>query len=270
MVLSLPFLRGKKYRWEPMQVSIESLSVSYGKRTVLKDLHLTINQIGTVTLLGSSGAGKSTFLRVLSGLPKRNGQRINGLVSIDGQSPRDFVDSGSIGFMFQEPSLLPHLTVAENIRLPLELRGSDPAYAEHLISRVGLSKYRDHLPRDLSGGMKTRVALARTLAPQPRLILLDEPFSSLDVAWRFRLYRELADLQSEIPTITILVTHDIQEALLLSNRILVLGASGGFVRDFEITKSRPRIFSSDPVGNIQDEFRELHNYFISEKSDSTS
>lgn len=248
-----------------MRLAVEDLSVSYGKQEVLRNINLRVDQFCTVTLLGSSGTGKSTFLRILSGLAKRDRQKVSGNVSIEGRPPEEFLTTGEIGFMFQEPSLLPHLTVAENIRLPLELRNADPAYAEHLIDQVGLGEFRNRLPRDLSGGMKTRVALARTLAPKPRLLLLDEPFSALDVAWRFRLYRELAALQVEIPTVTILVTHDIQEALLLSNRILVLGTSGEIVRDMEVTRSLPGITSTDPIGHLQEEFRELHKFFIDEK-----
>ena len=248
-----------------MRLAIEDLSVAYGKQEVLRNINLKVEKLCTVTLLGSSGTGKSTFLRILSGLAKRDRQQVRGTVSIEGSSPAEFLRTGEIGFMFQEPSLLPHLTVAENIRLPLELRNADTSYAEHLIEQVGLGQFRNRLPRDLSGGMKTRVALARTLAPKPRLLLLDEPFSALDVAWRFRLYRELAALQTEIPTVTILVTHDIQEALLLSNRILVLGTSGQIVRDMEVTQSLPGITSTDPIGHLQEEFRELHKFFIDEK-----
>ncbi len=248
-----------------MRLVVENLSVSYGKQEVLRKISLKVERLCTVTLLGSSGSGKSTFLRILSGLANRDQQQVSGNVSIEGLSPAEFLKTGEIGFMFQEPNLLPHLTVAENIRLPLELRNADTSYAEYLIDQVGLGAFRNRLPRDLSGGMKTRVALSRTLAPKPRLLLLDEPFSALDVAWRFRLYRELAALQAEIPTVTVLVTHDIQEALLLSNRILVLGTSGEIVRDMEITKSRPGITSSDPLGHLQDEFRELHKFFIDEE-----
>lgn len=249
-----------------MHVAVKNLVSSYGKQKVLNGLNLTVDRIGTVTLLGSSGAGKSTFLRLLSGLPKRDGQTITGTLSIEGLSPAEFAKTGKIGFMFQEPSLLPHLTVSENVHLPLELRKADPAYADHLIDCVGLSNYRERLPRDLSGGMKTRVALARTLAPQPRLLLLDEPFSALDVAWRFELYREFVTLQAEVPAITILVTHDIQEALLLSNRILVLGISGEIVHDIQIRDSLPKISTADPIGGFQNEFRELHDFFINEKN----
>ncbi len=248
-----------------MRLAVENLSVSYGKQEVLRNINLKVEKICTVTLLGSSGTGKSTFLRILSGLEKRDHQQVRGNVNIEGHSPTEFLKTGEIGFMFQEPSLLPHLTVSENIHLPLALRNADRSYAEHLIDQAGLGDFRNRLPRDLSGGMKTRVALARTLAPKPRLLLLDEPFSALDVAWRFRLYRELAALQAEIPTVTVLVTHDIQEALLLSNRILVLGTSGEIVRDMEIARSSPGITSSDPIGHLQQEFRELHKFFIDEK-----
>jgi ABC-type nitrate/sulfonate/bicarbonate transport system ATPase subunit len=248
-----------------MRLDIENLSVSYGEQEVLKDINLQVEKLCTVTMLGSSGTGKSTFLRILSGLANRDNQDVSGKVDFAGLSPAEFLKTGDVGFMFQEPSLLPHLTVSENIHLPLKLRHADSSYAEYLIEQVGLSAYRDRLPRDLSGGMKTRVALARTLAPKPRLLLLDEPFSALDVAWRFRLYRELAKLQAEIPTVTVLVTHDIQEALLLSNRILVLGNSGTIVRDMNLSESPLGICSSDPIGHLQNEFKELHKFFINEK-----
>ncbi len=253
-----------------MRIEITNLTAGYDGRRILRDLNLTVENKATVTLLGTSGTGKSTFLRILSGLPPRQGQQITGNIRIDQRPPVKILEAGEVGFMFQEPALLPHLTVAENIRLPLELRNADPAYAEYLIERIGLGKDRDRLPRELSGGMKTRVALARTLAPQPRLLLLDEPFSALDVAWRFRLYRELVALQSEIPAITLLVTHDIQEALLLSHRILVLGHSGEFIRDMVIRDSASPISTADPIGGFQREFRELHDLFINEKDTSLS
>lgn len=253
-----------------MHVSVDNLTVSYGNRTILRDLNFKAGWNTTITILGSSGTGKSTFLRVLSGLNGREGQKITGQVIIEGSNPQDYLKSGKIGFMFQEPSLLPHLSVEENIRLPLDLRKTDPSYGEYLIGKVGLGDSRELLPRQLSGGMRTRVALARTLSPKPSLLLLDEPFAALDVAWRFRLYRELATLQAEAPMVTILVTHDIQEALLLSNRILVLGLSGQIERELEVPQSGQRLFESDPFADLQTEFRQLHNFFINEKNNSIS
>lgn len=191
---------------------------------------------------------------------------MTGVIKVNGHSPSELLSSGEIGFMFQEPSLFPQLTVEENIRLPLELRNVDISYADYLLEIVGLADHRKRLPRELSGGMKTRVALARTLAPKPRLLLLDEPFSALDVGWRFELYRELQSLQRESPAITVLVTHDIQEALLLSNRIVVLNRTGQVVRDMAIHSSLPRGSFEDPIGGRECEFRELHNFFINEKS----
>lgn len=248
-----------------MTLSVDNLTVAYSDRTVLSSLNLEVGNVGVITLLGSSGSGKSTFLRVISGLDQRNGQSITGTVRLDGQTPADFSKSGKLGFMFQEPSLLPQLTVEENIRLPLRLRNGDLSYAEHLIECVGLTESRHLLPHQLSGGMRTRVALARTIAPRPSFLLLDEPFTALDIAWRFRLYRELETLQSEVPMVTILVTHDIQEALLLSNRILVLGKSGEIVRDLKIDEPLPRILNPEPLKMLQRELNTLQAFFVNEE-----
>ena len=181
-----------------------------------------------MSIVGPSGCGKSTCLRVLSGLLPSGGQhQCEGAVVIDAQTPQRYRASGKLSFMFQEPTLMPNLTVTENIAEPLHVRGIfDYGPVKELIASVGLERFARSYPQQLSGGMKTRVALARSFVTRPDLLLLDEPFSSLDIAWKSVLYRELESLRRQFGTTIIFVTHDVQEALLLSDQILVLNGGG--------------------------------------------
>jgi NitT/TauT family transport system ATP-binding protein len=196
-----------------------------------------------VCVLGPSGSGKSTLLRILAGLlPPTSGQ-----VAFTGhQSPR-------IGFVFQQANLMPWRTVLENITLPLELEKESREAARHkaqeLIELVGLEGFETSLPRDLSGGMAQRVALARALVHDPDILLLDEPFGSLDALTRERMWTELSRIwQARQPTLSngpsktvIMVTHSIGEALFLADRVLVLTARPGKIKlDLPVDLPRPR------------------------------
>lgn len=186
-------------------------------------------------VLGPSGSGKSTLLRILAGLL----QPTSGQVTFTGlEKPR-------IGFVFQQANLMPWRTVHENITLPLELEnvsaGQASQKAQDLIDLVGLNGFETSLPRDLSGGMAQRVALARALAHDPDILLLDEPFGSLDALTRERMWTELSRIWQARQKTVIMVTHSIGEALFLADRVLVLSARPGKIKlDLPVDLPRPR------------------------------
>lgn len=224
-----------------MFLSCNNISFAYkpGKR-VLESIGFSINKGETLSIVGASGSGKSTILRLLAGiLPLNSQNQFVGTVSINNQSPEDYVRGGKLSFMFQEPTLFPNLSVKENISLPLKVKKRpDDKKVNHLIEIVGLNGFENYLPNDLSGGMKTRVALARSFVTNPELLLLDEPFSSLDIAWQDALYHELKELKSEFDTTVILVTHDITEAIELSNKIICLSIEGKILLEEANTRSK--------------------------------
>lgn len=213
-------------------IKLTNIFFAYPDKPVLKDINLSIERGESISVIGASGSGKSTLLRILSGiLPTQSNEKLKGELLIDDKVPGEYVKSGQLSLMFQDPSLIPHMTVKENIGFPLKIRGEkQPLLVEELIQKIGLEKDADLLPKELSGGMKTRVALARSFVTNPDLLLLDEPFSALDVGLQLKLYKELEQLRNEYKTTVILVTHDIEEALLLSDRIAVLGKDGKLIK----------------------------------------
>jgi NitT/TauT family transport system ATP-binding protein len=188
-----------------------------------------------VCVLGPSGSGKSTLLRTLAGLlPPTTGE----IAFEGGQRPR-------IGFVFQQANLMPWRSVLENIILPLEVDNTPPETAHQraaeMVELVGLEGFEASLPRDLSGGMAQRVALARALIHDPDILLLDEPFGSLDALTRERMWTELSRIWQARQKTVIMVTHSISEALFLADRVLVLSARPGKVKlDLVVDLSRPR------------------------------
>jgi len=185
-------------------------------------------------LLGPSGSGKSTLLRILAGLL----QPTAGRFTFAGGKPR-------IGMVFQQANLMPWRTVLENITLPLELENVPPAVrqgrAMELVDLVGLHGFEGTWPRDLSGGMAQRVAIARALAHDPDLLLLDEPFGSLDALTRERMWTELLRIWQARRKTVLMVTHSISEALFLADRVIVLSARPGRIKlDLPVDLPRPR------------------------------
>jgi len=188
-----------------------------------------------VALIGGSGCGKSTLLRAVSGLDRAS----EGRVLLDGvaiTAPQE-----SIGIIFQEPRLLPWLTVAQNVGFGLDHRprAERNARVAEALARVGLTDKADNWPRELSGGQAQRVAIARALVPRPQVLLLDEPFSSLDAFTRIDLQDHLLDLWADTKPTLILVTHDVEEAIVLADRILVMRPRPGRIYD-EIVTDLPR------------------------------
>lgn len=196
------------------------LCKAFDGREILRDLDLEVQAGEFLVILGPSGCGKSTLLRLVAGLS----EPVTGNLTIHPPNP-------GVGFVFQDASLLPWRTALGNVLLPLELDGVPTSDARdqalRLLRDVGLEDYDRHYPDALSGGMRMRVSIARALAGNPGLLLLDEPFAALDEVTRTRLDQHLGELTRTRGTTTLFVTHSIQEALTLADRIVVLAPGKG-------------------------------------------
>ncbi len=229
------------------EVAIRHLSKSYqlhGKPfQVLKDLNLTIRSGESLAIVGASGSGKTTLLRVLAGLEEAD----RGDVLIDGNAVRGVGRERAV--VFQEPRLLPWLTVLDNVAFGLETQGLSReearSRARRYINLVGLQQFESAYPRQLSGGMAQRVGIARALAVQPEILLLDEPLGALDAMTKIGMQQELARIWREEDVTTVLVTHDLEEAIYLADRILILPREKGAApRLIDVDLPRPRDRSS--------------------------
>ena len=215
--------------------------------TALAGLDLAIGRREFVSLLGPSGCGKSTALRLIAGLTRASRGRIEWPGSDD---------PGDIGFVFQEPTLLPWARVFDNVRLPLRLHGQSRRAAADAVTAaldmVGLGGFAAAYPRELSGGMKMRVSIARALVTRPKLLLLDEPFAALDEITRFRLNNDLLKLWRSQNWTVVFVTHSVFESVYLSSRVVVMAARPGrVVADLAIDCPYPRddLFRTSPAYN---------------------
>ena len=204
-----------------------------GSVTALSGMDLTLDEGDFLSLLGPSGCGKSTALRMIAGLMRPT----SGRILWNGTHAR-----GDIGVVFQEPTLMPWATVARNVWLPFRLRGQGFAAVQGRIDTaldlVGLGSFADAYPRELSGGMKMRVAIARAFVTNPRLILMDEPFAALDEITRQKLNDDLLALKRKIGCTVIFVTHSVFESVFLSDRVVVMAARPGRVVE-EVTVTAP-------------------------------
>src|SRR5450755_3340819 len=208
------------------QIEFAGVTKSYGTgRLVLQAIDLNIRKGEFVSIIGPSGCGKSTVLKLIAGLTPPSA----GTIRVDGMVPQNARET--ISFIFQDATLLPWRTVTRNVALGLELEGvgsqSRNETVSSLLQLVGLSEVADAYPRELSGGMKMRASIARALATNPRLLLLDEPFASLDEMSRDRLNEEILRLRGEQKWTAVFVTHSVPEAVFLSDRIVVLAANPG-------------------------------------------
>ncbi len=208
---------------------------------VLDHIDLTIAAHSIVAILGASGCGKSTLLNIISGLvtAERGDIRINGIAA------RDFTDWRSVSYMFQEDRLLPWRTAQRNVEFALEAGGMPrterAARARDALTLVGLETFADAFPYQLSGGMRSRVALARSLVQEPCILLMDEPFSRLDALTRAQMHEELLRIQQLKRMTIVFVTHDVEEAVVLADRVVVMAPRPGRIRDqTPIALPRPR------------------------------
>ena len=224
-----------------LAVRLRAVSKTYDNGvTALGPLDLDVAKGEFLSLLGPSGCGKSTALRLIAGLavPSAGTVEVSHRASrADGRHP--------IGFVFQEPTLMPWASVHDNVRLPLKLAHVSAADAgrriDEALAQVGLSEFAAAYPRELSGGMKMRVSLARALVTDPDILLLDEPFAALDEITRFRLNNDLLDLWRALHKTVIFVTHSVFESVYLSQRVLVMTARpGSLAREFRIATAEPR------------------------------
>lgn len=245
-----------------MFITGENINFRYIRdKSVLDGVSFALHKSHTLSIVGASGCGKSTLLRIMSGiLPAARDNYLSGKISINGQTPDEYRRSGKLAFMFQESTLMPNLTVKQNITLPLKIKGiKDDEKVNSLLRIVGLADYANYLPKHLSGGMKTRVALARSFATGPELLLLDEPFSALDIAWKSNLYIELEKLREQYRTTVVFVTHDVQEALLLSNQIIVMSHVGQIKESHTVESSKSLI---DRVYDIPGFMKEVYADYL--------
>jgi len=213
----------------PPLVTLDGIGKAFRNGVVALDgINLTIERGAFVSLLGPSGCGKSTLLRIISGLaePSSGARRI-----ADGTTGSGTTGPGTIGFVFQEPALLSWRTALGNVQLPLEVVGYPRerriARCEELLDSVGLLKFKDAYPHELSGGMKQRVAIVRALAWNPSILLMDEPFSALDELTRGQLQDDLLRIWSRERKTVLFVTHNISEAIYLADRVVVMSPHPG-------------------------------------------
>jgi len=223
----------------PVMLDVRGLTKVFHSHTTLDNISLRVHRREFLCVVGPSGCGKSTLIRIIAGLESRTA----GEVLVDGK-PVDGPGSDR-GMVFQSYTLFPWLTVKRNVMFGLQVTGQGSTVAESearfWIDLVGLSKFEDAYPHELSGGMKQRVAIARALANRPRILLMDEPFGALDPTTRARMQSYLLQIWREVDVTIIFVTHDLDEAVLLGDRILVLGANPSSILELiENPVPRPR------------------------------
>jgi len=242
------------------EVTIRHLFKSYRLNgtalPVLKDINLHVRSGESLAIVGASGSGKTTLLRVLAGLEDAD----TGVVLVDGKEVQGVGTERAV--IFQEPRLLPWLTVLDNVAFGLETGGLSREQARgrasHYVRLVGLQQFETAYPRQLSGGMAQRVGIARALAVQPEILLLDEPLGALDAMTKIEMQQELARIWYEEDVTTILVTHDLEEAIYLADRILILPRDqGSEARLIPIDLPRPRDRSSPEFVRHREELLKL-------------
>jgi NitT/TauT family transport system ATP-binding protein len=232
-----------RIRERPVILDVRDLKKSYGTETgthvVFDHVSLQIHRREFVCVVGSSGCGKSTLARIVAGLDDASG----GEILLDGKPVSG--PGPDRGMVFQGYTLFPWLTIKRNVMFGLRMSGQDESTAEsearQWLDMVGLSKFEDSYPHELSGGMRQRVAIARALANKPRILLMDEPFAALDAQARAQMQHYLLQIWRKVDVTILFITHDLEEASFLADRILVMGANPGRVIEFiENPVPRPR------------------------------
>lgn len=218
----------------------------------LKNVSFSVGEKQFVTLIGPSGCGKTTVLKLIADVLTPT----EGEIVVNGGTPHEARKQRLFGFVFQDPALLAWRTVTDNIYLPLEVmrRKDDKVYAKELVQLVGLSGFEEHFPDELSGGMQQRVSIARALCYNPSFLLMDEPFGALDLITREKMGQELLRIWENTEKTVIFVTHSIEEAVLLSDKILVMSPRpASVVAEVKVDLPRPR----DPGIRENHDFLEL-------------
>ena len=235
--------RFARIRQRPVILSVQNLQKKFGTNgsthTVFDGINLDIHRREFICVIGPSGCGKSTFIRIVAGLDEATG----GQILLDGKAVTG--PGPDRGMVFQGYTLFPWLTVKRNVMFGLEMRGKakDTAESEarQWLDMVGLSKVEESYPHELSGGMKQRVAIARALANEPRILIMDEPFAALDAQTRSQMQSYLFQIWKKVDVTILFITHDLEEAAYLADRILVLGTNpGGVVEFIDNPVPRPR------------------------------
>ncbi|RTE09341.1 ABC transporter ATP-binding protein [Paenibacillus whitsoniae] len=243
-------------------VSMANLSKTYPNGTIaLQDVNLNIQEGEFLCFVGPSGCGKSTIFKIMTGLSKPS----KGTLDVFGTTPKEARKQSDIAFVFQDHTLLPWSTVESNVKLPLELRGVDKkmqqAEAERVLELVGLKDYMKVLPRELSGGMKMRVSIARALISRPKLLLMDEPFGALDEITRQTLQLELLNIWQQDKSMTVLfITHNVFESVFLSTSVMVMTPRPGKIAArVEIPVPFPRDETFRTTTQFNDLVREVND-----------
>ena len=231
--------RFDRLKQRPVTMEVKGLNKQFGEVTALKDINLKIHKREFVCVIGPSGCGKSTLIRILAGLE----QASSGQVLLNGEAVTEPGPERGMGF--QGYTLFPWLTVKKNIMFGLLESGYDKGTAEsearEWINLIGLTKFENSYPHQLSGGMKQRVAIARALANRPKVLLMDEPFGALDAQTRAKMQAYLLEIWKNIDITVFFITHDLDEAVYLADRILVLKANPGEVQEVvEVPVPQPR------------------------------
>jgi len=252
--------RLERLKSRPLILALDGLSKQFGPDlNILKDVSLGIHRREFLTVIGPSGCGKSTLARILAGLETiTSGEaRISG-EPIVGPGP-------DRGMVFQKYTLFPWLTVKQNVMFGLTAQGASKGQAEgearEWIEVIGLTRFSDHYPHQLSGGMQQRVAIARSLATRPKVLLMDEPFGALDAQTRLRMQQHLIEIWQNIDVTVVFITHDLDEAIYLADRILVLKPNPGEIQALiDVPLPRPRLpehLKSTAFISLKEELGEL-------------
>ncbi|WP_030143767.1 ABC transporter ATP-binding protein [Mycetocola saprophilus] len=249
----MPTSTAARVRFDRVEKSFAGASRDEAVRPVLRDVSLDVAPGEVIAILGTSGCGKSTLLRIVGGLDAASG----GAVSLDGDPIAGIDTRTAIGF--QEPRLLPWRTVTQNVALGLPAgtpAAEGRARIARLIELVGLTEFADHRPREISGGMAQRASLARALARTPGVLLLDEPFGALDALTKLRMQDLLLSIHAAEPATILLVTHDVDEALQLADRVIVLGHQAGapgatIIEELTVPGTRPRDRGSAELAELR-------------------
>ena len=257
-----------KPREEKTEIKIEDLSMIFQDKnggepvTALKDVNLDIREGEFISLLGPSGCGKTTLLRIIADLL----QPSMGKVTVRGETTREIRMKKKYGIVFQNPVLYDWRTIRRNVCMPMELLGMKKAERTAQVSKmldlVGLSEFGKHYPYELSGGMQQRVGIARALAINPEILLMDEPFSALDEFTREKLHLDLLSIWRKTNKTVVFVTHNIAEAVFLSDRVVVLSPHPGRVSAvIDINIPRPRKMESKQTPEFYEYITKIRNSF---------